>query len=164
MLIGPLRTALKLCLVFLPCLAMAAVPVIQSVTDSAGYGPRVAPGSLASVFGTGLASAADSASGFPLTTSLGGTSVSIGGTLAPLLYVSAGQINFQVPSGTASGAATMVVNGPGGASASFSFTVTAQAPIGLSIWNQSCRRAKCRFFRLTAVPRQLPRDPSLPCI
>src|ERR1700734_1865237 len=102
MLIGPLRSALKLCLVFLPCLAMAQVPVVQSVTDSAGYGPRVAPGSLASVFGTGLANATDSASGLPLTTSLGGTSVSVAGTLAPLLYVSATQINFQVPSGTAS--------------------------------------------------------------
>lgn len=118
----------RLSLALLPCVAMAAVPVIQSVTDSAGYGPRVAPGSLASLFGTGLASGTSSASGFPLATLLGGTSVSVGGTLAPLLYVSSGQINFQVPSSTQSGVAAVVVNGPGGASAAFSFTVTAQAP------------------------------------
>ena len=120
---------LRLSLALFLCLAAeAAVPVINSVTDSAGFGPRVAPGSLASIFGTGLASATTSASGFPLTTTLGGTSVSIAGTLAPLLYVSSGQINFQVPSSTASGTVGVVVNGPGGASASFNFTVTAQAP------------------------------------
>ena len=107
---------------------MAAVPTIQSSTDSAGYGPRVAPGSIASLFGTGLASETASASGLPLPTALGGSSVSVGGVLAPLFYVSAGQINFQVPSSTKSGDVSVVVNGPGGASASFSFTVTAQAP------------------------------------
>lgn len=111
-----------------PALAMAEVPSVQSVTDSAGYGPRVAPGSLACIFGTGLASATASANGFPLNTTLGGTSVSVGGTLAPLLYVSAGQINFQVPSSVKSGTAKLVVNGPGGASSSFSFTVAAEAP------------------------------------
>ena len=119
---------LKLGLIFFPAIAFSAVPVVQSVTDSAGYGPRVAPGSLASIFGTGLAGATTQASDFPLTTSLGGASVSIGGTLAPLLYVSAGQINFQVPSSVQSGAVNVVVNGPGGASAAFNFTVTAQAP------------------------------------
>jgi uncharacterized protein (TIGR03437 family) len=119
---------LKLSLALFPALAMAAVPTIQSSTDSAGYGPRVAPGSIASLFGTGLASETASASGLPLPTALGGSSVSVGGVLAPLFYVSAGQINFQVPSSTKSGDVSVVVNGPGGASASFSFTVTAQAP------------------------------------
>jgi uncharacterized protein (TIGR03437 family) len=120
---------LRLSLAFLSCLAaQAAVPAIGSVTDSAGFGPRVAPGSLACIFGTGLASATTQASGFPLNTTLGGTSVSVAGTLAPLLYVSDGQINFQVPSSTTSGTVGVVVNGPGGASASFNFTVTAEAP------------------------------------
>jgi uncharacterized protein (TIGR03437 family) len=118
----------KLSLVLLPGLAIAALPTIQGVTDSAGYGPRVAPGSLASVFGTGLASDTVTASAFPLATSMGGASVSVGGVLAPLLYVSAGQINFQVPSSVKSGQANLVVNGPGGASASFTFTVAPQAP------------------------------------
>ncbi len=47
---------LKLSLALIPGMAMAAAPVIQGVVDSAGYGPRVAPGSLASLFGTDLAS------------------------------------------------------------------------------------------------------------
>lgn len=111
-----------------PALLYATVPAINAVTDSAAYGPRVAPGSLATVFGTGLASATASATTFPLPSSLSGTSVSVGGTLAPLLYVSAGQINFQVPSSTAAGDINVVVNGPGGASSAFSMTVTEQAP------------------------------------
>jgi uncharacterized protein (TIGR03437 family) len=118
----------KLGLALIPGLALAAVPVVQSVTDSAGYGPRVAPGSLASLFGSGLAGETASASGFPLPLSLAGASVSIGGVLAPLLYVSPGQINFQVPSSVQSGDVKAIVNGPGGSSVAFSFTVTAEAP------------------------------------
>ena len=112
----------------IPGLAMAAVPVVQGVVDSAGYGYRVAPGSLASLFGTGLASGTASATTFPLGTTLSGTTVSVAGVLAPLLYVSATQINFQVPSATAAGEIDVVVNGPGGAGAAFSFTVTGEAP------------------------------------
>jgi len=111
-----------------PVLGMAAVPVVQGVVDSAGYGYRVAPGSLASLFGTGLASGTASATTFPLPTALSGASVSVDGVLAPLLYVSATQINFQVPSSTAAGDISLVVNGPGGASAAFTFNVTAEAP------------------------------------
>jgi len=112
----------------LPIVAQAAVPVVQFVTDAASYGPRVSPGSLATIFGTGLATEPASAAAYPLPTSLGGTSVSVAGTLAPLVYVSAGQINFQVPSSTAAGDVNVVVNGPGGAGASFAFTVTTEAP------------------------------------
>ncbi len=128
MLIRIPRRLFTVCLAFLPSLAMAAAPVVLNVTDSATYGPRVAPGSLATLFGTDLAGDTLSASGFPLTSNLGGTTVSVAGTLAPLLYVSAGQINFQVPSSVKTGAVNIVVNGPGGASAAFNFTVTAAAP------------------------------------
>lgn len=118
----------RLALLLVPALTFAAVPTIQSVQDSAGYGPRVAPGSLAVLFGTNLASANFTATAFPLQTSAAGASVSVGGTLAPLLYVSGTQINFQVPSSAKPGAVSLIVNGPGGTSAAFSFTVTAQAP------------------------------------
>jgi uncharacterized protein (TIGR03437 family) len=119
---------LLLSIALMPCLGWAAVPVIQSVSDSAAYGPRVAPGSLATLFGSGLASSTASASAFPLPSNLSGTTVSVGGTLAPLLYVSAGQINFQVPSSTKSGEVNVIVNGPGGASAAYAVTVTPEAP------------------------------------
>ncbi len=119
---------LRFGLFLIPGLLLAQVPVVQGVVDSAGYGPRVAPGSLASLFGTNLASGTASAAAFPLLTAMSGASVSVAGTPAPLLYVSPTQINFQVPSATASGDVELVVNGPGGASASFSFAVTAEAP------------------------------------
>jgi uncharacterized protein (TIGR03437 family) len=112
----------------IPSLALAAVPVIQGVTDAAGYGPRAAPGSLATLFGTGFASGTAGASSFPLPTSLESCSVSVGGVLAPLLYVSAGQINFQVPSSVPAGDADIVVNGPGGSSVTATLTITAEAP------------------------------------
>ena len=112
-----------------PCRRSAAsAPTVQSVVDSAGYGPRVAPGSLATIFGTNLASGTVSAAALPLPATLGGTTLTVGGVAAHLLYVSPGQINFQVPSATKSGTAAVVVNGPGGASASFSCTVTSSAP------------------------------------
>jgi uncharacterized protein (TIGR03437 family) len=122
----------------LPGFAIAAAPAIQSVTDSAVFGPRIAPGSLASVFGSGLATDTSQAGSFPLPTNLGGTTLSVGGILAPLLYASPTQINFQVPASTPAGSAKVVVNGPGGASASFSVTVTAQAP---SIFQYGTNRA-----------------------
>jgi uncharacterized protein (TIGR03437 family) len=119
---------LLLSVALMPCLGWAAVPVIQSVSDSAAYGPRVAPGSLATLFGSGLASSTASASAFPIPSNLSGTTVSVGGTLAPLLYVSAGQINFQIPSSAKSGEVNVIVNGPGGASAAYAVTVTPEAP------------------------------------
>ena len=123
------RSAILVGLIFAgPSRYLAAQPVVQAVTDAAGYGPRVAPGSLASIFGANLASETVSASAFPLPTNLGGASVVIGSVSAPLVYVSASQIDFQVPSSVSSGDASLIVNGPGGASASFSFTVTSSAP------------------------------------
>lgn len=119
---------LKFSVALIPSLALAGAPVVQSVVDSAGYGPRVAPGSLATIFGSALASGTESAGSFPLPATLQGASVSVNGVSAPILYASAGQINFQVPSSTATGDVSLVVDGPGGKSSSFTVTVTAQAP------------------------------------
>lgn len=118
---------LKFALLFLPFLSVAA-PTIQNVSDAASYGPRVAPGSLAVLFGTDLASDTATAATFPIPTILAGSSVSVAGTLVPLIYVSPTQINFQVPLSTPPGNAKVVVNGPGGASTEFTFTVAPQAP------------------------------------
>jgi uncharacterized protein (TIGR03437 family) len=108
--------------------SLSGAVTIQTVTDAAAYGPRVAPGSLASIFGSNLASGPLAATSFPLPVSLGGTSVVIGGAAVPLTYVDSGQINFQVPSGLKAGTQTLVVKAPGGNSSAFAFTVTAEAP------------------------------------
>ncbi|MCW5983126.1 MAG: hypothetical protein KIT09_33865 [Bryobacteraceae bacterium] len=83
-------------------------PVVWSggVVNAASYatggptGVGVTPGSLVSIFGANLALATESASGFPLPTALAGSSVSVNGIPAPLLYVSPAQINLQLPSQT----------------------------------------------------------------
>jgi uncharacterized protein (TIGR03437 family) len=76
----------------------------------------VAPQSLGSMFGTNLASTTQQATSQSLPLSLGGVSVSVqdsAGTTAavPLLYVSTGQINFQMPPGLATGVATFTITG-----------------------------------------------------
>jgi uncharacterized protein (TIGR03437 family) len=65
--------------------------------NAASFSPKVAPGSLFSVFGSDLALSTDIAKALPLSTSLSGTSVTVGGRPAPLVFVSAGQVNAQVP-------------------------------------------------------------------
>jgi uncharacterized protein (TIGR03437 family) len=105
---------------------------IQAITDAASYSPRVSPGALASIFGTGLANSTAQASSFPLPLSLGGASVyaiqSKGLIQAPLTYASPTQINFQVPSGLTSGTANFSVALGGGNSFSFGVNVVSAGP------------------------------------
>lgn len=56
-------------------------------------------GAIFSVLGENLAVSEQSATGLPLPTSLGGTSLTVDGVAVPLFYVSPGRINFQVPYG-----------------------------------------------------------------
>jgi uncharacterized protein (TIGR03437 family) len=116
----------------IPLAAAQAESVIGAVTDAASYAPRVSPGSLATIFGSGLASSTASAKGFPLPTTLAGASVIISqssvSTPAPLVYASAAQINFQVPSRLVAGTAAVYVTVGGGQSLIFNFTVVAASP------------------------------------
>jgi uncharacterized protein (TIGR03437 family) len=74
-----------------PVLA-AGTPVV----DAAVAAPALAPGGLISIFGTGLAAETSQSPGpFPL--SLSGTTVTVNGEPLPLLYVSSGQVNAQMP-------------------------------------------------------------------
>src|ERR1700743_3192000 len=96
-------------------IAAFALPLIlqgqsasTTIVSTAGYGPKVAPGSIAAVFGTNLATtntaAAFDAKGH-LPTSLSGSSVSVNGQPAQLIFVSPGQINFIIPENTSVGSA-----------------------------------------------------------
>src|SRR5271170_2044566 len=96
-----------------------AQTVISAVTDAASYAPRVAPGELATIFGSNLANSTQQAGGFPLPRSLAGATVYVNSSPVPLLYVSTSQINFQVPSSLAAGTANMYVSRSGGQSAIF---------------------------------------------
>jgi uncharacterized protein (TIGR03437 family) len=105
-----------------------AQTVVNAVTDAASYAPRVAPGALATIFGSNLANSTQEATGFPLPRSMAGATVYVNQIAVPLVFVSASQINFQVPSGLAAGTANMYVARGGGQSGLFQFTVVSSAP------------------------------------
>jgi uncharacterized protein (TIGR03437 family) len=105
-----------------------AQSVIDLVTDAASYAPRVAPGELATIFGTNLADSTQGASNFPLPRSMAGATVYLNQESVPLLYVSATQINFQVPSNLAAGTANLYVSRDGGQSAIYTVTVVGSSP------------------------------------
>jgi uncharacterized protein (TIGR03437 family) len=77
------------------------VPILfeDSVVNSfnAVKGAALAPGTMAAIYGSGLATAAASSGVLPLPASLNGTRVIVGGLEAPLHSVSDGQITAQIP-------------------------------------------------------------------
>ncbi|MEO8663155.1 MAG: hypothetical protein ABI693_32155 [Bryobacteraceae bacterium] len=104
-------------------------PAVAAVTNAASFATdAVSPGSLISIFGTGLSPVAATASVLPLPISLTDVSVSINGVAAPLLYVSPGQINAQVPFAIATGRATLKVRVSGAESPLTTINVRASAP------------------------------------
>lgn len=74
-----------------------------AVVNAASYSKGAAPGSLISIFGTGLAQRTEFASTVPLPTSLGAATVTINGRAVPLIYASPTQINAQLPFALAPG-------------------------------------------------------------
>jgi uncharacterized protein (TIGR03437 family) len=75
----------------------------QSSGNSANFFGSFAPGMLATIFSFPSAPFGDRTASFsavPMSSVLGDVEVTVGGTPAPLLYVSPGQINFQVPGAT----------------------------------------------------------------
>jgi uncharacterized protein (TIGR03437 family) len=84
-------------------------PPLLPVISSGGIVPAtIESGEWVSIYGSNLASGiANSAGDFP--TSLGGTSVTVDGKAAYLLYISPTQINFQVLNDTATGTVPVVV-------------------------------------------------------
>jgi uncharacterized protein (TIGR03437 family) len=88
----------------------------MATVSAASYdGTQQAPESIVAGFGRHLAVEALGATELPLPTILGDTQVRVFDSLgtrrfAPLFYVSPGQINFQIPAGTALGEAQVVVN------------------------------------------------------
>ena len=69
-----------------------------AVTDAANYSLPVAPGSVIAIFGTFELTSPAASSTLPIPTSLGGLSLTFGGSLpAPLFYAGSMQVNAQVP-------------------------------------------------------------------
>ncbi|MEP7273379.1 MAG: hypothetical protein ABI882_17905 [Acidobacteriota bacterium] len=119
-----------------PCLAgCQPCPVGNlAVASSASFNSvSIAPDSLASIFGIGLASTTQSTGQVPLPTMLGGTTVRIRDSagvehLAQLLFVSPGQINYVVPAATALGLAMVLVTDGEGNVSTGSVLISSIAP------------------------------------
>ena len=88
--------------------APAAAPAVNlaGVVNAASFtgGTAVAPGMIASVFGSALALDSESTPGQPLPSMLGGTTVFLNGLRAPIFFASPGQLNIQIPWDLRSGA------------------------------------------------------------
>ncbi len=96
----------------------STLPTVTNVS-AASYRSALAPEAIAAAFGSNLATATLFASNIPLPTTLGGVSVRVLDSaktelLAPLFFISPSQINYQMPPGTAVGAATITITSGAG--------------------------------------------------
>jgi uncharacterized protein (TIGR03437 family) len=80
-----------------------SAPILSKGGTVNNLNPRLdaplSPGGVVQIFGSGLSSQTTPATVIPLLTTLNNTSVLIGGTQVPLYFVSAGQINAELPVG-----------------------------------------------------------------
>jgi uncharacterized protein (TIGR03437 family) len=107
--------------------AATAPPAISSVQNAADGSTAVAPGGLISVYGSQMSATNIATSQIPLPTALGESCLTVNGTPIPLLFVSAKQINAQLPFNTA-GNVTMSIHTPAGISNNYNFIVNPTAP------------------------------------
>lgn len=137
-----LSAAVLLCLV--SAAALCQTPTINpgGVVNTVGATSNgaIAPGGLVSIFGSNLAAGMALSDSVPLSTTVGGVSVTIAGVAAPIQSVSANQVNVQAPWETPTsdnaGPAAVVVTSNGTASAAVNVTVAANAPAIYSIGGQ----------------------------
>jgi len=103
---------------------------IDAVGSAVGDTPEaaVAPGSLISIYGPSLAPALQVGPSSPLAQTLAGVTVTVGNQMLPLLFVSPGQINAQLPAEVAEGAQTIAVHSLTQPDVTGAFTVQRNAP------------------------------------
>ena len=111
----------------------AAVAQASNTSAASYVRNHIAVEGLVAAFGTNLSGGNRIAPSLPLPTTLNGTTVTVRDAAgqeraAPLLFVSPGQINYQIPPGTAPGAATVTINNADVPTAAETITVTAVAP------------------------------------
>ncbi|MFN0102352.1 MAG: InlB B-repeat-containing protein [Bryobacteraceae bacterium] len=108
------------------------VPYIPSagIRNAAADTPlkAVAPGSIVSIFGSGLANDYVAGANAPLAQTLGNVTARIGTRLLPLLFVSPEQVNAYLPSDLADGEYTLAVRNGGLPEISGKVTVVRHAP------------------------------------
>jgi uncharacterized protein (TIGR03437 family) len=107
--------------------AAVAPPKIASVVNAADGKLPVAPGGLISVYGQQMAPVNLATREIPLPTALADSCLTVNGVPVPVLFVSSGQINGQLPFNV-DGNASMTLRTPGGISDNFNFSILPAAP------------------------------------
>jgi uncharacterized protein (TIGR03437 family) len=111
--------------------AMHAQTIFTAGTvNSADYTRSFAPGAIISIFGSKLSASTAQATSMPLPTTLAGTNVILvaTGEQFPLFYVSAGQVNAQIPYDVPFGTVQIAVFSGGVLSAPDTISIAAAAP------------------------------------
>jgi uncharacterized protein (TIGR03437 family) len=109
-------------------------PTIQTVISASAYGgfSSIAPATWIEIYGQNLATSTTGWTGDfqgnNAPTSVGGTTVTVGGESLFIDYVSPGQVNGQVPSDVAAGQQQVIVTTAAGSSAPFTITVNPTEP------------------------------------
>jgi uncharacterized protein (TIGR03437 family) len=88
--------------------ANAPLPAASGVVSAVMGRSAVAPGSLASIYGSNLTGTTEQAASNRLPTRIADEQLTVNGIAAPQIYASPGQINFQVPFDAAPGQGTLV--------------------------------------------------------
>jgi uncharacterized protein (TIGR03437 family) len=107
--------------------ASVAPPHINNVVNAADFSSSIAPGGLISVFGEQLSPVNLATKEVPLPTALADSCLTVNGLPVPVLFVSPGQVNAQIPFEMI-GDVAMVLRTPGGVSDNFNLTILPGAP------------------------------------
>ena len=111
-----------------------STPRAATTVSAASYaGASQACEAIVSAFGSGLATATRNAASAPLPTTLGGTTIKVSDSTgierdAPLFFVSPTQVNFQIPPGTANGAAMITITSGDGTISQSNLEIVNVAP------------------------------------
>ncbi|HYP07190.1 MAG TPA: hypothetical protein VER03_13240, partial [Bryobacteraceae bacterium] len=105
----------------------AAPPRLDRIVNAADGTQPIAPGGLISLFGSDLSPVSQSSRQIPLPTILGESCLTVNGMPVPVMFVSPGQINAQLPFAV-DGTTQIVLRTPGGVSDGFNVTILPAAP------------------------------------
>jgi len=107
--------------------AAVAPPSIASVVNAADGSKPIAPGGLISIYGSNMAPVNMATKELPLPTAIAESCLMVNGIPVPMLFVSSGQINGQLPFAV-DGNAVMSLHTPGGVSDNFNLNILQGAP------------------------------------
>jgi uncharacterized protein (TIGR03437 family) len=156
---------LSLNLFLILSIEQAAAQSTGSVTtvSAANFTAPVAPDSIAAAFRVNLATRTEIAAGLPLPTELAGTTVVIKDQagierMAPLFFVSSGQVNLTIPAGTGTGTATVTIRSGGGVVSTGTVEVRASAPGLFSARSDGRGIAAAQMLRVKTDGAQITED------